>query len=773
MGCDLNFYINGVGSLGDDETLTFENTTLQKSSSLQEIAQYIINNEDIAKTLKDELKNATFKSGILYSTSLNPVANYTVKQLQSKYPYMNWNEDQLSDKILAVNSYTLKNNYGSLISGPRVLSDGTIIVNINKEEDVRIVNAYLKRKYLLENKDDKINMILDRYKFVEELFKSYQKKLKKSELKDINPKIEDILLNFIQNSEEYKSIYSEDGTSLYTILKWAINEMDDIPVKSYGDTLTDEINNIINFDQDKAYIYKDDLQRLLEIHYGKSNFLSDKDISNEVKLQTLIDNYFKNLTIDFPYEPYLIKKNKIFLKLQPKSFGSKYPDFIKEFNNIKEVKSFRGYHIYEWNTENGIKYIYSKGILTEASYSTRMYSDIRSIEKILQDKKYEAMDNFYEFHMPNNGILYSPHRYTPGTILEVLDSSSLNLQQIDIDSSVSDLFYNLDISYKKIEKYLSDVYNIPEGTFDTSEKMLLFLHSKLQYNSSNQELIDKINNLPKKYYYVEDSTLYNSKYSGNYYRWVDSRKLIAQQYQSRLFELDMDEDIDGYKPKYDGKELLATRNILINLSNLLKDKFGVNIEVLTQDEINDKFSDEAFDSSAKAFIRNGIIYINSSKATSEDVFHEYAHIFLGVLKATNYDLYEKLMESMDDQRKKQEIKELYPDLANQDVNEEVFAFYLGKYLANNRVPRNLQQNLDKAKDSVLKGVQSIFNKNISGDALFSGNIWKTMNEFTSNMLLLVEENKSMLINPDIQGFRKASNWIGKQLKEGNIIEDCV
>ena len=35
----------------------------------------------------------------------------------------------------------------------------------------------------------------------------------------------------------------------------------------------------------------------------------------------------------------------------------------------------------------------------------------------------------------------------------------------------------------------------------------------------------------------------------------------------------------------------------------------------------------------KAFIKDGEIYINSDLARIEDAFHEYAHLFLGALKA--------------------------------------------------------------------------------------------------------------------------------------------
>ena len=46
----------------------------------------------------------------------------------------------------------------------------------------------------------------------------------------------------------------------------------------------------------------------------------------------------------------------------------------------------------------------------------------------------------------------------------------------------------------------------------------------------------------------------------------------------------------------------------------------------------------------KGFIRDGVININASKAGLDDLVHEFSHLFLGMLKATNLDSYVKLLE---------------------------------------------------------------------------------------------------------------------------------
>jgi len=76
---------------------------------------------------------------------------------------MNWPEKQLGLPILAINSYVIKDNYGKTITGPRILTNGTILININNDKDVQAVNSYILIKDLIEDMDANTQSILDEY----------------------------------------------------------------------------------------------------------------------------------------------------------------------------------------------------------------------------------------------------------------------------------------------------------------------------------------------------------------------------------------------------------------------------------------------------------------------------------------------------------------------------------------------------------------------------------------------------------------------------------
>ena len=99
---------------------------------------------------------------------------------------------------------------------------------------------------------------------------------------------------------------------------------------------------------------------------------------------------------------------------------------------------------------------------------------------------------------------------------------------------------------------------------------------------------------------------------------------------------------------------------------------------MSQTELNDFGQQNKIDvKNARAFIYNGQIYINSSNANVSDVFHEMAHIFLGVLKAKYPNSYQAIITKYQQKPKFRTnldyINEAYANFAMQDKLEECVA----------------------------------------------------------------------------------------------------
>ena len=91
----------------------------------------------------------------------------------------------------------------------------------------------------------------------------------------------------------------------------------------------------------------------------------------------------------------------------------------------------------------------------------------------------------------------------------------------------------------------------------------------------------------------------------------------------------------------------------------------------------------------KAFIKNGEVYINSDLARIEDAFHEYAHLFLGALKANpdfrdNYLAFiDKVLSTKKGQDAFNRKKKKFSNLSDFDIAEETVADLYGDFMEGN------------------------------------------------------------------------------------------
>lgn len=223
---------------------------------------------------------------------------------------------------------------------------------------------------------------------------------------------------------------------------------------------------------------------------------------------------------------------------------------------------------------------------------------------------------------------------------------------------------------------------------------------------------------------------------------------------------------------------------LNDLAEKIQDKLKIKINIETQSSLETLFKQwgEEMPLDIRGFVRNGQIYINSSNCTEEDLFHEYTHIILGVLKAKNYDNYENLIEIVANSNKakniKKNLKNLYPNLAEQDLNEEVFADLFSKYLAGQDFGVFLNGQLADARKAVDLNMGSIFGSEKITQDFYSAKLNNIFRQFGYDLGKLMEDGNGLEISSGIM-YNRASTWIESQIKkykdskgELGIFEKC-
>lgn len=107
---------------------------------------------------------------------------------------------------------------------------------------------------------------------------------------------------------------------------------------------------------------------------------------------------------------------------------------------------------------------------------------------------------------------------------------------------------------------------------------------------------------------------------------------------------------------------------------------------------------------ARAFILDGKVNINLSKASISDVVHEYAHLFLHSLKYESLEMYNNLISGAVNHERFNQIKSNYTHLQDADLNEEVFVTLFGEQMATKlKTPEAKFDAVQFAKEQIESG----------------------------------------------------------------------
>lgn len=677
-----------------------------------------------------------------------------------------------------------ENNPDAEVAVRRVLSkdkpnkqEQDALLKYNNGDSKKIIIEH--RKYL-SNKINQIKNKLNNQNFTTPEITSLKDELKKSSKskRKIPSDVKLFLEDFINNPSFYSRNLSEsDHLTVMNFIRMILGKSDK---RKHGDRIADLINmQLIYPVQDKSLksnqvkIKTDDLIKILienlDLSEEQVNELKDLENLNYNTIKKYLEDYFISIADNYKIvtNSGQFDKNKdvLILKTDTDTFEALLQDDIEELYNGKNIFDYKSHHIYSLTINNQKKYCFSTHYIGLFDKSFKFYDNINDAILAI-DRKVSGMyiqdfskDNFEtksdrsifsvkvnQFYQEAGVISKYAHPYgkyrvtnmTTNDFISWLYENFNNEQQKKILNwlqNKTEVDENQDIDVgedEEVSEWNELNNNITNIDF---EKAALFLSyfgyiaNGLNLNSSyrpvDKELDDFIDN------FKDDKVYYSiiSSYSVKGNRYINVAKNKSN--ETNLISY----DTSAKRPE----------PILHSLKALAEEfnKRGIPTQVIYDSDIEQilKIKD-----SPKAFVKDGVIYLNGSKASVSDGYHEYTHILLGMLKAYNKDAYNKLLSlyrnTFEEESIKQKIESLreqyqnlYKDVDDINMLEELFAEDYGKFLLKKSISSNV--SLFTELDIESKAIANdFFNKITTEDY---SNI--TLYELLSNFSSAIQRNK--------------------------------
>lgn len=712
--------------------------------------------KDLRENIKNSITNNDFITDLELNTILESdkiIPNSTVSALREKHPTAEFPESDLDNvKILYINKYNTKDGPQFGIyeqNGEQIFVIDDDYRHIDKLANYLRIKQSIEQDNLLQkldkesldqleecrkaSKHNSIESMVLEYISNKDSFRSYKTKDKKSVYSLLNSLLIDVGL-----SARKRNFKNETANNLYQRLKKNSNKNWTIQLQELYDEvlqLDEEINKVIpeTFDKFKAFLKEENnTQEFIDLFGDAKN-----------KLEAIV-NY---ITAKEPW-----------LSMSYSNHNKSQVTLIEQFPNIKKVydvgfdtiarmthERYNGWYIFSLNG----KYYPSEWFLTEAT-RTIQYNTLEEAQEYINNQilNSKLIDyNFRELYTNGEG------RRTINTFIPEGTLISLRDYKIDDYSYIKNNKYRELLNIGTMEDFYKAFPRLKDIIKDPKDAVLFLYTLDKSPNLTQKEIAESIIKSPYKYFYVEQS------YKGNNKQYV------------RV--------LDAKDPKIEESSKKNYKTPVIGLFHAVSDqfssKFGINVEVLSQEEVKQKYNI----SDAKAFINGDTIVLNSTLASSDDIFHEYSHLVLGYLKKQNIDNYRQLLEVVWNDMSiwdKNAIRNKYEGkLPRESMLEEGFVTSFGKHISNNLINNNLSNLFKQQKKYIQDGISSIFDGEVDIKEIFGSRIESVFARFNSEIGYLLNSDNDFLSFVKSNDFfmqRKKSNWLGKQIENKKIEEVC-
>lgn len=806
MNCKVTFTVNG-----EEISLDLE-TDLDSPLTDQDIIKVLTDNPEQRQALCDMIHNKLYTQSTISPVTITELTskegllgNCGIGYLTEQFPNISF-PDGVDANVLLVNNLQIgkQNIYGRVIN-----SNGReVFIVKGTSEDVSKLADFLRVRQQLQEQSFNFSEDSFYYKNLQKILTERNKK------KDKVADIFELMLDFIYNKADYQSMYvtNEQGEkeSAYNILSKINNTIMQYSGRvEYSDNFVNTVNQQVrHLDNNKKFLSLDSLYGAVKAYYSdildtleitsKSKFhefFSKPSSETEEKLKEVFENvvegqgYATLLSTLFSAEPefsmyFSSSSNKgVTLKSEPRSIQAKYGieyETIQSFDIVNP--DYKGYKIYAFFDNGERKFIPSRGYLTEDTVAKTYSSEeeVRSYIDSAVEKHDIKKHSFIDFKFRGSTVvdgrtiyedelssftLYSQQALTQGSIIESLDIPLVKSTRI---FNGEDILFTEDRQNYSSFKRIVEGWNISDGlkanilsSVNNAEKIAAFIYKVnelLNEKRDNEqvigEVVSMIEQAPKRAYYIESKT------------WVPGRK----QFIYRVIPTNPIQ-IEEYKKS----KRVPIISLMLAINNVISDKFGVSVNMQTSEEIKTNFPDVDANTS-RAFIRDGQIYVNTTIAQSSDLLHEYTHLILGILKSDpnlrrNYEqLLDIVSKTNEGKEMIKKLRSRYDTASEMDLMEEAFAKLFSNHIMGKMNPQ-LDQIFQGQERFLRDATKIVFNNEIADLKSFYGKTLETaFTRFSSDVSALLSQQG--LDFGSTKTSRLYSNWISKQIRDGEINEQC-
>lgn len=491
----------------------------------------------------------------------------------------------------------------------------------------------------------------------------------------------------------------------------------------------------------------------------------ENGITHELFLE-MDEKFNVRVYYEIEQEPVIKEKNAyITLNLNNwSSIGEVYDFSYADQPLFSPTEQYKGFYIYEYHKNGKTHYAISRSIISPKSY-LKTFSSLEAAKQNIDtntDTLQECGLWSIKQHVGRPRASEIEMKYIrEGSIITTLDIQLPRIEFKNFPDPVKELFKGTITNFHSKLDFIENIKSL-----DTPEKASAFIYLMHKQLKNKQDFIEFLKDNAE----LVQSTIkdINKRETISYLvEKIETFGKTPSKYYLRLLQNNgTNIDING---KFN--DITVQDFIDQNLNNVIEyfnKQFGIGINSVTRSELEQLSIDNNLGLEnkldvVKAFVYNGQIYINTSNANAEDLFHELSHILLGVVKAKDLDMYNELVSAYKTKSNYKYLfnthRKTYRHYSEQDVIEETIA----DIIAAEMFKQKQLGTSDFKGNDILVLFESILKK--------SERFTQSMNDnglgFSKYINQLLDENGN-----EMQRNMRITNLVRDYISEGKIQEKC-